>query len=287
MIQLRNWMQNASRELKSIVTNADQEVSWLVEDLLQKPASFFIAHPDFFLTDEQHQLLSTALDRRLAGEPLAYILGHVSFLNEIIEVKQPCLIPRPETEEWMEQLINLFRAHKKSPFVIADLCTGTGCIAVALGRAFEAASLVAVDIQNEAVSLAQRNVRRAGLQNVEVKQGDFLKALKKHSCDLIVSNPPYLSNDEWQSLDQSVKNWEDLVALTDQADGLAFYRRLAHEGKSYLKKVHFDLALPRIVCEIGYQQGVLIRDLFIAAGWKKVQIQNDLSGKDRWIAVYE
>lgn len=285
MIILSDWMHDASMLLCKISTNADQELRWIVEHFLQKPHSFFVARPEFLLNDQQLKNLSAALNRRLSGEPLGYVLGEVPFLDVTIEVFPPSLIPRPETEEWVAELIEILSKYNDKPIKIADLCTGTGCIAVALGLTFNNAEIIAVDIQKEAIVLAKKNVKHAGLFNVQVRQGDFLDALEMHSFDLIVTNPPYISQQEWQGLDTSVKGWEDPLALTDGQDGLWFYRRLAASAHHYLKKELFAPSLPRIVSEIGYQQGDLVRNLFLHSGWKNVLVKKDLSGKDRWILV--
>ncbi len=283
MKTIKAWLLEAEKKLSGLTEQAAQEGIWIAEHILKQQQQHLLTTE--ILTPEIEAELTTCLNRRMAGEPLAYILGSIPFLQANIHVKKPLLIPRPETEEWVDWLIKEIKKNKIEKLTIADICTGTGCIAVGLGIALPDATITAVDIMPQAIACAEKNKIVNHVDNLHIKQGNFFEPLEKNCYDLIACNPPYLSQQEWETLDASVKLWETATALTDHQDGLHWYRILATESHQYLKEKTTS-HIPRIICEFGYAQAESIKNIFINAGWKNIIIHQDLSKKDRWIAVY-
>ena len=208
-----------------------------------------------------------ALRRLNDREPLAYLLGEWYFYDEVYEVSPACLIPRPETEHLVEELIRTLPRNA----VFADLCTGSGCIAVSVLAHRSDVSAVAVDLSKEALTLAERNALRNGVaERVCFLRSDILKEnpLKDALFDAIVSNPPYIATEVIETLAPEVKR-EPRIALDGGEDGLLFYRRLFDEFPRNLKEDGF------LLCEIGYDQGAAMRELFGCT------VRKDYSGNDR------
>ena len=281
MKTVRSWLIDAAKTLEKISSQPLQESIWIAQHLLPSKIISPVSHEQ--ITEVEEEKLNQLLSRRQSTEPLGYIIGSVPFLQATIEIKKPILIPRPETEEMIAWLIEKIKTSKQNNLTIADICTGSGCIAISLGIEFPQAKITAVDIESAATNLAQKNTVQNNVKNVTIKEGNFFDPLEKQSYDIIVCNPPYLSKQEWEELTHDVKNWESNISLTDQHDGLTWYRLLAKKGKQYLRTT--DNNIPRIICEIGQTQGSSVQSIFIDSDWENVQIHQDISQKDRWITA--
>ena len=143
-------------------------------------------------------------------KPLAYVIGHVPFGPLSIIVEPPILIPRPETEEWVMRLIGNIKEPNKQKLIILDVCTGTGCIALLCAKMLPHSRVYGVDINSQAIALAEKNKRQLGIDNVTFLLSDLFNQLPRGLMyDLIISNPPYISATEYQYLAPSVSLWED------------------------------------------------------------------------------
>ncbi len=208
-----------------------------------------------------------ALSRLESGEPLAYILGEWYFYDETYKVSPDCLIPRPETEHIVEWLIKNLPENGR----FADLCTGSGCIAISTLVHRKDLNAIAVDISEKALEIAQHNAALNGVSDrISFVKADILQEapLGKDLFDAIVSNPPYIKSDVIDTLSVQVKN-EPRIALDGGADGLEFYRVLFDRYKANAK------INGAIICEIGYDQGETLNKLF------GCRILKDYSGNDR------
>jgi len=255
--------------------NAYHLLSWAVH---KSPLECIIQHNEELLAD-QLSTLRRALDDHLNHhKPLQYILGTVPFLSTTITVCPPILIPRPETEEWVAYLISELTPY--APRLLLDLCTGTGCIAIALAQAFPSATVYAIDITPEAINLAQENIRTSGCTNIRLIQSDLYKELDPTlQFDCIVSNPPYLRTSEWNELETLIKEWEDPRALISGADGLSCLRTIIEGAATRLTR---RSSMPQIALEIGSLQGAEVAQLLIDAGFKAL-VRKDLSDHDRLV----
>jgi release factor glutamine methyltransferase len=215
--------------------------------------------------------------RLAAGEPLAYILGETPFHGLMLRTDRRALIPRPETE-WLVDQVLACRAIWTGPApCVADVGTGTGCIALALAAARPAARVLAVEADPAALALALENRGRLGLDDrVAMRLGDLLEGVPAGTLDAVVSNPPYIPSATCDTLDRHVKDFEPRLALDGGADGLAVIRRLARQARLCLKP---DRPL---WLEMGFDQGGAVAAVLKAEGFRDVEVRRDLAGLDRY-----
>lgn len=221
--------------------------------------------------------IDDAIKRLENGEPLQYIVGNQDFYGYIINVDKRVLIPRRETEELVEEVIN--RSTNFTELKIADIGTGSGAISIALSKELNT-KVVATDISIDAIEVAKENVKENNA-DVEVFQGDMLEPLIKNDIkvNILVSNPPYIKEDE--EIEKVVYNNEPHLALYAKEEGIEFYRKILEDCSKVLE----DKFL--VAFEIGETQGNVVREL----AYKylkniKVEIKKDLSEKDRMVFVY-
>ena len=216
------------------------------------------------------------IGRRAAGEPVQYILGAWDFHGREFLLTRDTLIPRPETEGLVERVIDAWRKEGREEGAFLDIGTGSGAIAVTLAAELPSAKVLAADVSHGALRVARENARRHGVAvRVAFLCADAFSALKcGDRFDVVVSNPPYVSEGEWNRLPAEVHNFEPPGALLAGADGLAVLRRLVAEAGEYL--------VPRggLWCEIGESQGESARRL-PSRRLKFVGVYRDLAGRDR------
>ena len=165
------------------------------------------------------------IKRRVNREPIQYIIGHSEFYGRRFIVNQDVLIPRPETETVID--ISIDALSKKNTPVIIDIGTGSGCIGITLALEIPHSKVFAIDISEAALSIAKKNAAIYNLKNIEFIKMDFLSKDIKHNVDLLVSNPPYIPQKEISSLMRDVKEYEPMIALTDNSNGLVFYQKIS------------------------------------------------------------
>ncbi|MBN4082491.1 peptide chain release factor N(5)-glutamine methyltransferase [Mariprofundus ferrooxydans] len=178
-----------------------------------------------------------AIDERCKRIPVAYITGEKEFWSRIFNVTHDVLIPRPETEHLIEELLKLY-PDKQAPYRFADIGTGSGCIAITIACEYPNATVVATDISEKSLAIAKGNAIKHGVETrMQFKQGDLYQALDANTpaFDAIISNPPYVSQDEMHDLEQELHH-EPAHALTDQDDGLSLLRTLLEQAPQYLKQ---------------------------------------------------
>lgn len=227
--------------------------------------------PDELIGDEAVLTFQGLLARRLGGEPLAHVTGLVGFRHLTLRSDARALIPRPETEGLVGLVLDRM-AHG----VVADLGTGSGCIALSLADEGHYTRVIGVDRSREALGLASENRRRTG-HSIDLVSGEWTAALATNSLDVLVSNPPYLTDDEYATLDIAVKHYEPRSALPSGVDGLLDTRRLIDEGRRVVRAGGW-LAL-ELDCRRAEASAALAR----AAGWNDVSVQDDLFGRARFL----
>lgn len=265
----------------------NRELNLLLQKLTAKThAELLLKRNDLSLTPEQKQTLKQwtyQLDHK--HKPLQYILGDVPFCNLTIQVKKPILIPRPETEEWCTWLIEKLQPIKNEQLRILDLCTGSGCIALALAKALPESTVIGIDINPEAISLANTNKKLNKIINVNFVQSNLYEKLTRQTFDIIVSNPPYISENEYKELEPTVREWEDKKALVADAEGFAIHKKIIEHAKDFLRnnKLLEKYNIPQIVMEFGKGQEEQMKHLLKAAGFTNIMVHKDLSDIYRWI----
>jgi release factor glutamine methyltransferase len=214
------------------------------------------------------------IKRRLAGEPVAYLVSEHEFWGLPLHVDASVLVPRPDTETVIEVARGL-RADRTAPCRGLDLCTGSGAIAIALARELPAAQVVATDVSDAAAALARKNAARNGVgDRLEVRVGDLWAAVAGERFDLIVSNPPYIASSVIPTLPAEVRR-EPVLALDGGPDGLQFYDRICGEARAYLEPGG------ALVVEHGFDQADAVRARFEAAGLTRVTLVHDLAKHPR------
>ena len=213
------------------------------------------------------------LNRRLAYEPISKIINKKSFWKDDFFVNEFVLDPRPETEILIEESQKIF-CNKRNNFKILDIGTGSGAIAVSLAREFENADILAIDISEDAIKVADKNITEKKLHN-RIKLKNTTIHNINENFDLIVSNPPYLTNIELENVSKEIRNFEPFISLDGGEDGLKFYREFATKiPKIMNSKAHF-------IIEIGAKQYHHCRDIFSLSSLKFEKKTQDLQKKDR------
>lgn len=255
--------------------NPKQQAEDLLCDLLSFSRSELHLKQHLLFPDEKKLLAQQWTQRRLKGEPLPYLSGHVQFYGCRLEITPAVLIPRPETEVLVDKIAEYLKHENLEGKILWDLCCGSGCIGIALKKKFPALHVSLSDCSSEALALAARNAIANGVE-VACYFGDLLAPFSGQKAHYIVSNPPYISEDEYLKLDPEVRDYEPRLALVAGNSGLDFYRRLADELQSHL------YSKGRVWLEIGYRQGEAVKELFKGPSWKNRRFENDWAGHHRF-----
>lgn len=243
----------------------------LLAAALGKPRSFLRTWPERVVSREAHDLFDSFIARRIAGEPVAYILGRQGFWSLDLEVAPHTLIPRPDTELLVETALELLPA---SPARVLDLGTGTGAIALAMACERLSWQVLGVDRIPEAVALAERNRERLHLANAGFKTSDWFSELAGERFSLIVSNPPYIPGSD-PHLTQGDVRFEPSSALVSGHDGLDDIRVIIEQAPQYLENSGW------LMLEHGFDQPAAVRDLLLGRGFTAVESRRDLGGHER------
>jgi release factor glutamine methyltransferase len=277
MPSIQNTLAHIQKALQKVSGPCSlHEAETILQFVLNCSRSELYASPAFSeIPDEILLSIEGIVNRRLADEPLAYILGSVYFYSTEIAVTRDVLIPRPETEVLVETVLKL---EQTANLFFADIGTGSGAIVAVLLKERPLWHAIAADISRPALGVALRNVPgRARLVCC-----DMLTALKNttHPFDFMVSNPPYVSKVEMAGLDKSVLSFEPHGSLYGGNDGLDLYRTLAHDATSVLKPGG------RLYCEIGCDQSAAVREIFLSERWKSVKVLPDLANRPRVVVCF-
>lgn len=266
----QHWLREAIAQLQNSESpRRDAEI--LLETVTGKGRTFILAFGETVLTAAQQEQLNALVARRQRGEPVAHLTGVREFWSLPLFVSPATLIPRPDTECLVEQALARLPA---SPCRIVDLGTGTGAIALALASERPDCDVTAVDRMPDAVALAIRNTQHLGINNVRVLQSDWFSALLGQQFDMIVSNPPYIDEQD-PHLAQGDVRFEPLTALVAGASGLADIVHIIEQSKHMLTPGGY------LLLEHGWQQGQAVRDAFTRSGYQAVETCRDYGGNER------
>lgn len=256
------------------LTDSDSAVldtELLLSHALDVSRTYLKTWPDRQPDTDQVTTFAALFQRRIRGEPIAYILGHQGFWSLDLKVSEHTLIPRPETELLVETALELQLPPQSS---VLDLGTGTGAIALALACERNDWNITALDFQPQAVALAEENRAAHKLDNVQIVQSNWFAALPAVKFDLIVSNPPYIENND-PHLSQGDVRFEPPSALVSGAEGLDDLILLIGQSVAFLKPNGW------LLVEHGYDQGPGVRALFAEAAFSAIETRNDYNQIDR------
>lgn len=274
-------LQSARQQLAQMVpaSEASIEAQILLMHILGVNRAWLLAHATDVVPEQSVQDYTHLVQRRLQGEPVAYILGYREFFGLKLTVTSDTLIPRPDTETLVEAALQKIAG----PMRVLDLGTGTGAIALAIASHAPQSQVTAVDASDRALKVAETNRHSLQLANVSLLHSHWYSALAKQTFDLIVSNPPYIEAAD-QHLSQGDLRFEPLSALAAGEDGLADIRQIIAQAPGYLNQGGW------LMLEHGYNQADAVQNLYQTAGFAHIQTLRDLGDNPRvtlaqWLAA--
>lgn len=280
-MEIREILEVGREKLKSL-DGADplKESVYILSKVLGENKIYIFTNLSKWVSKEEEEVFLGLVEDRKTGKPMAYIFNEKEFMGINFYVDERVLIPRPETEELVEFIIGFIEANYKGENIqVLDIGTGSGTIALSLGKRFKGIEVLGVDVSKEALEVARENLNRLKASNVSFKRSDLFENIgKEEKFSIIVSNPPYIRKDVVRNLQKDVKDFEPGLALDGGEDGLDFYRRIINRSKSHLEKEGM------LLFEIGYDQGREVKALMEEEGYKNVQIAKDLQGLDRIVS---
>lgn len=275
-------LNSATERLRDGETHtASLDAQVILASLLGVDRSWLFAHHDYKLDESETERYTDLIVRRVAGEPVAYLIGRKEFYGLDLAVDQRVLIPRPETELLVDVVLRFMEMYGQRAVRVADVGTGSGAIALAIADNCRHAVLYATDLSEEALSVARRNIEKHdSFDQVRLLQGDLLEPLYEQ-VDIIVANLPYINRDDYAELEPTVRDFEPKLALEAGDDGLDAIRRLLKNAPHYLRPDGM------IFLEIAHDQGQAVLDLIeeLIPQAADVDLRQDLAGLDRIITV--
>ncbi len=270
-------LNNAAEILQSSgVGQPRREATSLLAFALEKDKTFLIAHPEYKLSNVEARRFRRFLQRRASREPFQYITGKQEFYGLDFLVTPDVLIPRPETELIVENAVEILRGKEHARF--CEVGVGSGCISVSILHEIKSASAIGFDISGKALKIAKKNaVVHRVLERLELKISDVFEKLRDEKFDLIVSNPPYVSSEDIKNLQAEVRDFEPLMALTDDGDGVSIIERIITGAPTFLNNNGF------LLLEIGIAQASRVSAMFSPQIWKDIDIFPDLQGIARMV----
>ena len=258
--------------------NARQEIEWMLCDLLKIDRSDIYLKINSKISKRNFLKLKEWINQRLKNKPLQYITGKTEFYGHQISVSPDVLIPRPETERLVDIAIDTIKNLSKPK--ILEVGTGSGCISIALGSAKKDANILSLDVSDSALEIAKINTKKNNISNIKFLKLDFLESIPKGQYDLIISNPPYISKNEMKEIMLDVKEFEPKIALTDNNDGLEFYRRFSNKAKKMINEKG------SLILEVGIgSHPIRVREIFHSSGFNKIDLISDYNGDPRVIKI--
>jgi release factor glutamine methyltransferase len=265
-------LQMAAAKLNS--ADGAMEARLLLQQVLGVNRAWLIAHANDALQTNRDAEFQALLARRLAGEPIAYLIQQREFYGLTLRVSPATLIPRPDSETLVDAALEKIPHPSTKPITVLDLGTGSGAIALAIAHNRPQANVLAVDASDAALTVAQHNTSQLKLSNVQFALSDWYAKLAEQRFDVIVSNPPYIAQND-PHLSQGDLRFEPLSALTSGQDGLDDIRQITEQGLIHLMPQGW------LMLEHGYDHGVAVRELMAQAGLVEIATRQDLGGNDR------
>ncbi len=263
---------------ESKISDSKQKSRRLLAFVLNKEKEYLMIHENEDIDEKIYETYMKKIERLKNNEPIQYILENQEFMGLSFYVDKNVLIPQPDTENLVEEVININEKNNFDRPKILDLCTGSGAIAISLAKLIKNSIVYGSDISKQALKVAENN-SYANQANVLFLESDMFKnILKEFKFNIIASNPPYIETDTIKTLDKEVQK-EPLIALDGGEDGLKYYREIARNAKGYLEDKGF------LVLEIGYNQKKSVIEILEENNYKNIYTRRDLSGIDRVIVA--
>ena len=260
------------------VAEPERESVLLMSHALKRDSTFIYAHPEYRLNAIESILFKAVVRRRAAHEPFQYIVGHQEFFGINFQVTPDVLIPRPETEILVQAAIDAFRNQDNVRFL--EVGVGSGCISVSILENLPDARALGVDASYKALVMAGTNAEKNGVaERLELQISDVYQSVDERDFDLVVSNPPYVSDRDLGSLQREVRDFEPHVALSGGPDGLDIVRRIIAGAPKLLKSKGM------LLMEIGWDQSEKVQQILGSAGWKNIEMLPDLQGIPRIVSA--
>lgn len=273
---IREILLKYSKELEEISSTPRLDVEILLQKALGDVDRLYIhLNLEKVLSEEEDNLFLKLINERLNNRPIAYIVGNREFMGLDFYVQEGVLIPRPDTEILVEEVIEIGK--NKGEIEILDIGTGSGAITVSLAKYLDNANLTSVDISDIALEVGKKNAISNDVDNkIEfIKSNLFTEIDKDKKFDVIVSNPPYIRKKDVENLESQVKDFEPYTALEGGEDGLDFYRKITEQAKLYLKENGV------LAYEVGHDQSEDVSKLMEINGYTNIYTKKDLQGIDR------
>lgn len=265
-------------------SNPQLEVRLLLSKIMDKDKSYIYAFGDKEVSDDIGEEYLKLIEKRAKGYPIQYILGHTEFMGLDFYLEEGVLVPRPDTEILVQYVLDQIESkYQEAKVKVLDLGIGSGAISLSIANYAPNSFVYGVDIGDIPIKVANINKERFGLNNVEFIKGDLFQPLGpslKKSFHIIASNPPYIPKDVILGLQTEVRDYEPRLALDGGEDGLDFYRMITSRAKEFL----VDKGL--LIYEIGYDQGLDVKNIMLEYGFKEIDILKDLQGLDRVVLGY-
>jgi protein-(glutamine-N5) methyltransferase, release factor-specific len=269
---IAHWVSHGQEQLASCSDSAKLDAQILLGFVLNKERSYLLTWPEKTLTKQTEQQYLALLQRRIVGEPIAYIVGVQEFWSLPFRVSPATLIPRPDTEVLVELVLERFG--DLDSLQCLDLGTGTGAIALALASEQPNWKIEAIDFSLDAVTLAKQNAQDLQLAQVNIFQSDWFSAINERKFDIIVSNPPYIDVLD-EHLSQGDVRFEPESALVADEQGLGDIKHIAQQALKFLN------TQGSLFFEHGFEQGEAVRNILTALGYDNAQTVRDFNGHDR------
>lgn len=258
------------------IDNADYDSYALLENIMSIDRTYYLLHGNDILSEDIRKEFENAVVKRASHIPLQHITGKAWFYGYEYMVNENVLVPRPDTEVLVEQVLSV--TDEKS--CVLDMCTGSGCIIITIACEKHLSRGIGVDISPQALKTARSNIELHGVKNVTLVESDLFNNLDNsifdgNKADVIVSNPPYIRTEVIETLSEEVRLHDPFIALDGFGDGLYFYRKITQGSKAFLKKGGW------LMYEIGHDQADDVKSIMLENGYSDISVIKDLAGLDR------
>jgi len=273
---IRDALIKGAGRIKNIFTTPSLDARVLLKYVLKKEDTYLLIHGDEILSSEDEIKYNHLIKRRAEGMPVAYITGRKEFMGMEFKVNEHTLIPRPDTEIAVMEAIDSIRDHGYKD--VLDLCCGSGAIGLSIAASLEFTNVSLSDINKEALEVAKENALSLRLESrVQFVLSDLFSEIRD-TYDLIISNPPYISGEDMEKLEETVRDYEPHLALYGGDTGLDFYRTIIQHVRKYLRENGM------LIFEIGYDQSSEVEKMMKEYGFQKVHTIKDFSGLPRVVS---